>query len=263
MPFLKSLWKSRQPQARPGLNPIQAFSYQYAWQLLNKMHQQVPFPATQRACDFGSGLGGATLATQDFLKIPVANMTLLEEEPSQATRLQVLFPGASIISGNGLTQLSTTGTLYDLISAYMLGPDYYNEGFSASFIHHSLKRLTPDGRLLISSDTGTMQVIQNILETQTAIFTYWLIQPNLPATVLIQYTPFINSNPPHLPASTLYTASIPNSQGEPEQEEYSLGTPFERAYLAATIQTFKQESLHHPAIPYLESLLQEATSAHP
>jgi len=252
------------------LNPIQQLGYDYGSQLLAiaAAKNLIQPEAIEFICDFGAGTGGPSLALRDFFQTTDKRLTLLEADIPQAKTLEKLLPDSHLVAGDGLgwlsSPLSSDKPPQDLISAFMLGPDYENLGLVQSFMQHALPALSPQGRLLICSDTGTMHTVKRCLQNTPHIAAYWLLpdeSANLPTAVVIaeQHSSTSVNIPdePELPKTIIRKIDIPEADGFWTTETYCLATTFEKAYLHATIKTFELVTPEHPALPFLQDLWQE------
>jgi hypothetical protein len=275
MQALRRLWSAFAPApsacdetdaslVRLALHPLQAFGYAYASRLLAiGIHQGWLDTDVKRICDFGAGTGGPALALQAVFQVPAKNLILLEPHAAQASGLRRLFPKSDVHEGDGLSRLKSGRETYDLISAFMLGPNDADDGMVAQFIRCALPKLAQGGRLLICSDVATMQAVQHVLLRITGLRCRWLIQDELPVTVIVEKLATTHPNTLSqkavvLPSPRVKSAWIPDWKGELAMEHYCLSTPFEKAYLQATIEAFEWERPTHPAIPAMKTLLEEA-----
>lgn len=253
---------------------MQAFGYAYAMRLLTLAEQQgiLQVGSVKHVCDFGTGTGGPALALQQFFQLPASRLTLLEEYSPQAVLLRRLFPKGKICLTNGLSWLEANANQqFDLISAFMLGPDYEGDGLVVRFLEQALSCLSPAGALLICSDTATMQVVQNVLRDKPELNCYWLLDESpmshddvsIPITVIVR--PAKTSTMPmqnrtvELPRPVFKSAMIPDAQGEWAMERYCISTQFERAYFQATIDTFEHIQPNHPAIEPMRRILSDVS----
>jgi hypothetical protein len=250
-------------------HPMQSFGYRYACQLLQiAVHNHYLDPILIRSvCDFGSGVGGPALATQAFLNLSAHQMTLLEEDPRQARGLHRLLPGAEIWEGDGRQWLTSTKNQFDLITAFMLGPDFEDSGLVEGFIHAATACLAPHGKLLIATDVATMHVVKTVLQSLPNLACQWLIpaeRQSFPVTVILSQTDDMSATPSanvELPAPILASIQISDHSGQWATETYSLSNRFERDYLRATIATFEALTPRHPGIPHLQHLLESFPNA--
>ncbi len=243
------------------LHALQSFGMVYADMLLGALLGKGWLTRRQvrSVCDFGSGTGGPALAILAFFGLPADRLTLLESQETQAARLRELFPKSRVVAGNGLLWLGSCRERYDLITAFMLGPDA-GDGLTLEFVQRALPRLTRTGRLLICTDTATMHGLRCVLGQVSGISCQWLVdEPDLPLTVLVSK---IDGNGPpdnlgnvNLPESNIRSAEIADAHGHLETEHYCLATPFEKAYLRATIDAFEAETPTHPGIAQMKRLL--------
>lgn len=251
--------------ARDELNALQRFGYAYVTELLGLLVQKgwLDKININHICDFGAGTGGPALALQDFWEMPPSRLTLLEAHHRQADRLKRLFPQSQVIVGDGLEWLGQHCKQYDLITAFMLGPEDDEGALALAFIPKALASLSEQGRLFICSDTATMHGVQQVLENTGDVCCNWLVgEPNtyLPVCVVVSKATRGNIATAELPAMRLpkpiiQSAEIPDGQGHYELEQYCLTTDFERAYLQATIQAFEAEIPEHPGIEAMKKLL--------
>lgn len=257
------------PNHAAPLHPLQAFGYGYASQLLAKLSRQGILDASriQSVCDFGTGTGGPALAMQDFFQLPAQKLSLLESHAAQVESLRQLFPQSNVYYGDGITWLSRTHRQYDLMSAFMLGPDYENEGLVSEFVRLALPRLTTHGLLLICSDVATMHGVKVCLENTAGIDCHWLVMDDgaecLPVTVAVKKSAAnlpisLSMETVRLPSPCIKRAWVPDWRGEFAMEHYCLSTAFEKAYLKATIESFEFVRPEHPAIAHMKAVLSDA-----
>ncbi len=122
----------------------------------------------QRICDFGAGYGGPTrVLTEKFpqaeihaLEYPL-NQSDLGREAETLISSDVL-PRKNIILGDGVEHFTESGEKYDLITAFLLGPDEEGE-LIERLLQPAVQSLTPEGKLLISSDLWTMSAVSKAL----------------------------------------------------------------------------------------------------
>ncbi len=203
------------------------------------------------------------MAVRDFFRLTPAQLQLLESDQTQVAFLERIFPQSHIHPQDGLTWLYKCQTHQDLICAFMLGPEYEHEGFVAQFIDRALARLSVQGKLLIASDVATMHVVREVLALMPQITARWLADlawlETMPVTVILYHAqgaePALDETAPWLPEPIIQTAMMPNAKGEWALESYCLSTPFEKAYLQATIAAFESQSPRHPAICEMKALL--------
>lgn len=85
--------------------------------------------------DFGAGGGGPTLALAELAEKNGGIVTAVESIPASAQGIidSGILPAEQVVVGDGLEVLRTTPEKYDLITAFMLGPD--NTGsFTRAFL---------------------------------------------------------------------------------------------------------------------------------
>jgi hypothetical protein len=251
---------------------MQIFGYRTTLDLLGMLAREgVIHPrAIRTACDFGAGVGGPSLATQRFFRLPDSQLTLLESDPLQLKILRRLFPKSPVLAGDGLAHLSagsstafsaSTDERFDLMTAYMLGPDYHGDGSAMAFLEAALPALSPLGILLVTSDTATMHTLKKACVLFPDIHCRWFLpapEQCLPVSVVIsRESERLNNDRPSitLPTPVLKTIALPNASQETMTEEtFPLTNRFERAYLKATIQTFEALTPHHPALPAMRQM---------
>ena len=248
-------------------HPLQAFGYRYAMRLLDLLvnHGLLDADQIQTICDFGAGTGGPTLALRDFFKCPTRNLTALESYAPQVRMLQALLPEAQIYDGDGLDWLSGHHQRYDLITAFMLGPDDEDHQLVSHFLNEAIACLKPNGKLIIGSDVATMHGVLSIVRKMTELRCDWLIpeiDAVLPVTVVIAQEGDQTANNGCeniiLPEPIIIRRSVPDVQHHWETETYCLSTAFEKLYLQATIDAFIFQAPEHPAIPVMQALLATA-----
>jgi hypothetical protein len=247
------------------VHALQRFGYAYTWGLLEAVVAlEWLNPAyVQQVCDFGTGTGGPAMAVRDYFRLTSAQLQLLESDPTQVAFLKRIFPQAHIDAQDGLKWLQECLTKQDLICAFMLGPEYENEGFVAQFVDQALARLSDRGRLLIASDVATMCVVKALLARMPEVTARWLADSvwleTMPVTAVLSYTQVpaseVGGTAMRLPEPVIQSAMMPNAKGELALESYCLATPFEKAYLEATIAAFESQSPDHPAISEMKRLL--------
>lgn len=122
----------------------------------------------RRIIDFGAGTGGPTFALTEIAKAIGATVEVVESNPKLAQRIieTNILPDSNVHPTDGITFLnssSTNGGGYDLVTAFMLGPDQGGYLF-ANLAQASSAALTENGNLLITSDVGTMSSVKRISE---------------------------------------------------------------------------------------------------
>jgi hypothetical protein len=267
-------------------HPMQKFGYRYTLALLYRAiaAKRLNPKQIQTYCDFGAGLGGPSLATQHVFQLQSQNITLLEQNTSQARILRTLMPQATIQPEDGLRWLRQANQRFDFITAYMLGPDYDDTGLARTLLEEIPNYLTDRGKAFICSDVATMHVVRSHLNTGKLMSVHWLPVPepdkkksiaslrrfdslSVPYAVVLSDSkddlkngPQSRPSPVNLPPVRIHSAFVPaldNSQYE--TEAYSLSCPFEWDYLQATLETFRSLKPQHPAISTLRDLLATRT----
>ena len=235
---------------------MQRFGYRYASALLRQVLKQGALnpKKVHSICDFGAGLGGPSLALQNRFSKYLKRFVLLEENTLQARFAQKILPAVEISQRDGLSCLRQTEQRFDLITAFMLGPDYYDDGLVQDFIAVASQRLTEQGAILIASDVATMKVVQSQIKTQYAGGSYgqstWILPKDDLGLKRVSF--FQKCLNPALPYAVIFK---PQTQSSSELEFfpalpephfqmvgdnlYCLTTPFEWDYFWATIQTYQ------------------------
>jgi hypothetical protein len=260
-------------------HPMQRFGYRYASELLRRVLKKGCFDPRQiqSICDFGSGLGGPSLALQNCFSQSLKYLVLLEENALQASFARKILPHTECHIGDGLAWLKNTEKRFDLITAFMLGPDYHNEGLVQDFLMLASQRLTDRGAILIASDVATMAVLQSWITAlhaeQKLSAVQWIIpQVKLTAKFVKRFSFFQSCSAPSIPyavilkshtalsvqtlTSPLEMPSLPEPCFQCVGEDlYCLTTPFEWDYLKATLKTYRKFDVKHSETELLRQLL--------
>ncbi len=143
-------------------------------------------------CDFGSGAGGPLIALKRFFNLPPGHLQALEQDPAQARQIiqNGILPSSDVQIGDGLAYLRQGRQKYDLLTAFMLGPD--ESGVLANALFKEVPRsLSPHGKLLVYSDIGTMPVVRKCCEEQQLPFDWINCFPAqdfpVPTTAVIRF----------------------------------------------------------------------------
>ena len=120
----------------------------------------------KRMFEFGAGTGGASFVLARLALLNGGTVEVAELEPEHADHIvqSQILPPESVHVGDGvnrLRQLARVGKKFDLLAAFMFGPDYFG---------HNIKRLLPaagealdnGGKLLVSSDPQTMEAVRTV-----------------------------------------------------------------------------------------------------
>ncbi len=117
----------------------------------------------------------------------------LEREAHCTQRLvdsQVL-PADSVITGDGISFLQEGRQKFDLVTAFMLGPDIDGD-FSARFLCAARNSLNPGGQVLVCSEIATMSAVRRVCTSQNFSFRWIEGVPAdipVPSTAVVSYTP--------------------------------------------------------------------------
>jgi SAM-dependent methyltransferase len=142
------------------LNPIQKFEVMHAQEaiiaaseagLLLKSH------LSGKVLDFGCGLGGGALV----LSYNGANVTAIDidSKPIEEFSKYNLIDSVKIIQGDGIAYMDNLPeNSLDLVTAFIFGPDFEGSLIRRFFAtaNHAMK---PKGRILITSETGTLSLV--------------------------------------------------------------------------------------------------------
>lgn len=121
---------------------------------------QLDLSETREMLDFGTGFGGPTLALVELAILNGGNVTGVDEKDNITGSLsdEKILDGDHYIIGDGLKVLENAASGYDLITAFMLGPDIDGQ-LSIKLIDLSRQSLKPKGKLLITSDHITIDFV--------------------------------------------------------------------------------------------------------
>lgn len=122
----------------------------------------------KRILDFGAGSGGPTLALTELTRLNGGTVDAVEANSAFAQHIVDLgiLSAGRVIVGNGLETLQTTSEKYDLITAFMLGPDDPRGGLTRALLNSSRNALVPGGSILITSDTDTMTTVKRVCKQE-------------------------------------------------------------------------------------------------
>jgi hypothetical protein len=128
------------------------------------------FNRIRRITDFGSGSGGPTFTLVEIGKRVKAHIDAIEEDPKFAQQIikSGILPEENVNITDGIAYFMSMGEKgiekYDLITAFMLGPDPDMSLFRR-LVKACTTALNEGGNLLITSDTCTFSAIKKILES--------------------------------------------------------------------------------------------------
>ncbi len=176
-----------------SFNKLQQYSARIASQLLllATSFGYIDPNKIQAVCDFGAGGGGPTFALKQFLNLQPGRIQALEQslEVAQEIIQHSVLPESDVKIGDGLAYLRSGQQKYNLITAFMLGPDISGHLIS-NFIAAARHSLNPDGKLLVCSEIGTMNVVKQVCQQQDLHFD-WIegvsADPPIPSTAIISF----------------------------------------------------------------------------
>jgi len=118
-------------------------------------HKLAPIHYKGKVLDFGCGVGGSTYVFASNAKEVIA---VYNSDSLEALRTLAL-PNVSIVEGDGIVLMAQTpDNSFDMVVGYMLGPD--NKGdFINAFYTQANRIIKPDGRILVTSDRNTMNLL--------------------------------------------------------------------------------------------------------
>ena len=255
---------------------MQRFGYRYASELLRQAFKKGCFDPKriQSICDFGSGLGGPSLALQNCFSQSLKHLVLLEENALQASFARKILPHSESYVGDGLTWLENTEQRFDLITAFMLGPDYNDDGLIQDFLMLASQRLMKHGAIFIASDVATIKIVQSwmiALHAEQKLSSAQWIMPqvkssskrlsffqsdrasSIPYAVILKS--HVDLNVQTL-ASPFEVPSLPEPRFQCVGEDlYCLTIPFEWDYLKTTLKTYREFDSTEPETERLRQLL--------
>lgn len=152
-------------QAYENLPEVRQKSAMVAEQVLNlaEINGYIDLGNARRTLDFGAGAGGPTVALAQLADLNGGEAEAVDQYPD-FTNLMV---GQGILDADHVHQTDGIEYLrsdvaagqYDLITAFMFGPDTTG-ALSRELLDAARHALAEDGRLLITSDIGTMRVAE-------------------------------------------------------------------------------------------------------
>lgn len=143
--------------------------------VLSSGHLQ-PKHVQGRVIDFGCGIGTSTLlllrSGADVVGVDArSNKTHLRPSWEDTKALAAfekanLVPNGRILITDGLQYLNELPkNSVDLVTSFMFGPDHIDGcPFFRNFLSAARQVLKPDGKILVTSDQGTIEMIWNFVE---------------------------------------------------------------------------------------------------
>lgn len=117
-------------------------------------------PEIKRIVEFGAGSGGSTFALARFAEVIGADLDVVEIEDADVIWKQRIVLPEHVIESDGIIYLDSLSEKrirpYDLITAFMLGPDIKATLFR-QLGSACVKALNPTGTLMITSDSFTLR----------------------------------------------------------------------------------------------------------
>ncbi|MBI2049564.1 class I SAM-dependent methyltransferase [Candidatus Roizmanbacteria bacterium] len=143
-------WQSMNPLQKGGAQRAQGSLLQGY-----EEHKLAPVHFQGKVLDFGCGVGGSTYV----LSHNATEVTAVDKSEI-LTELRVLgLPNVSIVDGDGIALMAQTpDNTYDMVVAYMLGPDDRGD-FIDAFYTQANRIINPNGRILVTSDGNTMHLL--------------------------------------------------------------------------------------------------------
>lgn len=144
------IWQKMNPLQQGGARRTQE-------SLLNgyELHKLAPVHYKGKILDFGCGVGGSTYV----LAHNATEVSAVDNSASLEELRKLGLPNVSIVDGDGIVLMSQTPKdTYDMVVAYMLGPD--DQGiFIDAFYTQANRIIKPNGRILVTSDGNTMNLL--------------------------------------------------------------------------------------------------------
>lgn len=142
--------------------------------------------------DFGAGAGGPTFALVASAKEVGGQVVAVENTPSAEEIIATgILPKEQVIKEDGIVHFTSLRDAapdkkYSMITAFMLGPDFSGNLFR-NVMASAKDALTEDGKLLITSDIGTIQTIREICQqAHISTSTIESIGEELPGTIILE-----------------------------------------------------------------------------
>ncbi len=150
------------------LHPWQQLAAVRAQHSLNVMaiQGQLDLRASKRIFEYGAGTGGATYALGRLATLNGGSVEAAELEPEHAAEIAIsgILPPENIHIGDGawtLRQLNRKGKRFDLVAAFMFGPDYFGSRIGR-LLHEVGPALDENGKFLVTSDPQTMEAARTV-----------------------------------------------------------------------------------------------------
>lgn len=160
-----------------GLNSFQVFGAELALAALQIAEGRgfIEAHRIRRIADFGAGSGGPTFALMAVARQINAEVVALEQNEDLVNRIieAGIIQRERVIAGDGIQHLASVPDeeRYDLIAAYMLGPDIEGTLFRSLAIA-SGRALNPGGNLVVTSDGGTFATAREICDSLGVVSNY-------------------------------------------------------------------------------------------
>lgn len=150
----------------------------------------------KKILDFGAGVGGPTITLAHLAESNGGKAEAVDTSPVFAEFIAKLgiLPPEYVHQGDGIELLSSADAqnTYDLITAFMLGPDGRGE-LIGNLIESSQRALTENGRLVITSDPMTMSTARRCCEQAGVVCNFVTGLPSttsiVPDAMVISFDP--------------------------------------------------------------------------
>ncbi len=181
------------------LSPTQQIAAIRAQHSLNVMDMRghISLRECKRMFEFGAGTGGSGFVLAHLALINGGCVEVVEIESDRANDIvqSGILPAESVHTGDGvqrLQQLERVGKKFDLIAAFMFGPDLSGARITR-LLPAAADALDDGGKLLVSSDPDTMQAARIVCAAKGMEFgdyspprrTYYLYKPDKVDTIVV------------------------------------------------------------------------------